>query len=89
MNGNRPNATIFVADFDLAKTANQFLATQIVFSAARLRGIYSLLTVISVAFFVVQFAWFGWWDNILNFIPTLFRREQTWAFPIQQPKLSL
>ena len=50
------------------------LVLLIVFSTARLRGIYSIVTVISVAFFVVLFAWLGWWDNILNFIPTLSAR---------------
>lgn len=50
------------------------LVLLIVFSTARLRGIYSIVTIISVAFFVVLFAWFGWWDNILNFIPTLSAR---------------
>lgn len=38
------------------------------------RGIYSVVTVLTVAFFVVLFAWFGWWDNILRFIPHLAAR---------------
>jgi hypothetical protein len=43
----------------------------IVFTNARLRGIYSVMTLLSVAFIAVLFAWFGWWDDILSFIPQL------------------
>jgi hypothetical protein len=43
----------------------------IVFTNARLRGIYSVLTLLTVAFVAVVFAWFGWWDDILSFIPQL------------------
>ena len=54
-----------------------FIATLIlliVFTNAKLRGIYSVVTLISVAFFVVLFAWLGWWDAILNFVPHLSAR---------------
>jgi hypothetical protein len=43
----------------------------IVFTNAKLRGIYSVLTLISAAFVVVLFAWLGWWDSILSIIPQL------------------
>ena len=50
------------------------LVLLIVFTTTRLRGIYSIVTVVTVAFFVVLFAWFGWWDDIMSFIPTLSAR---------------
>jgi len=43
----------------------------IVFTNARLRGVYSVLTLVTVAFITVLFAWLGWWDAILNAIPSL------------------
>jgi hypothetical protein len=46
----------------------------VVFTNTKLRGIYSAVTVITAAFFVVLFAWFGWWDSILTFIPQLAAR---------------
>jgi hypothetical protein len=46
----------------------------IVFTNSKLRGIYSVVTVITTAFFVVLFAWLGWWDSILRFIPHLSAR---------------
>jgi len=50
------------------------LVLLVVFTTAKLRGIYSVVTLITVAFFVVLFAWLGWWDNILRFIPQLSAR---------------
>jgi hypothetical protein len=50
------------------------LVLLVVFTTTKLRGIYSVLTVVSVAFFGVLFAWLGWWDNILRFIPHLSAR---------------
>lgn len=50
------------------------LVLLVVLTNTRLRGIYSVVTVVTVAFFVVLFAWFGWWDNILSFIPHLSAR---------------
>lgn len=50
------------------------LVLLVIFTTTKLRGIYSVVTVISVAFFVVLFAWFGWWDNILRTIPQLSAR---------------
>ncbi len=50
------------------------LVLLIIFTTTKLRGIYSVVTVITVAFFVVLFAWLGWWDGILHFIPQLSAR---------------
>ena len=50
------------------------LVLLVVFTTTKLRGIYSVVTVISIAFFVVLFAWLGWWDNILSFVPHLSAR---------------
>ena len=50
------------------------LVLLIVFTTTKLRGIYSAITVVTAAFFVVLFAWFGWWDDILRFIPHLSAR---------------
>jgi hypothetical protein len=50
------------------------LALLIIFTNAKLRGIYSVLTLVAVAFFVVLFAWLGWWDDIFEFIPNLSAR---------------
>jgi hypothetical protein len=46
----------------------------VIFTNTTLRGIYSIVTVVSGAFVVVLFAWLGWWDSILNFIPQLTAR---------------
>lgn len=43
----------------------------IVFTNLKLRGIYSVVLGLTIAFFSVLFAWFGWWDDILAFIPHL------------------
>jgi hypothetical protein len=50
------------------------LVALVVFTNTRLRGIYSVVTVVAVAFAVVLFAWLGWWDSILSFIPRLSAR---------------
>ena len=54
-----------------------FIATLVllvIFTNAKLRGVYSVVTLITAAFFVVLFAWLGWWDSILHFIPQLSAR---------------
>ncbi len=51
-----------------------FIATLmllLVFTNAKLRGIYSILVLAVIAFVVVLFAWLGWWDAIFDFIPQL------------------
>jgi len=50
------------------------LVLLVVFTTTKLRGIYSVVTVVTVAFFIVLFAWFEWWDNILRFIPHISAR---------------
>lgn len=50
------------------------LVSLVIFTNAKLRGIYSIVAVVSVAFFVVLFAWFGLWDAILRFVPQLSAR---------------
>src|SRR5665647_2974506 len=50
------------------------LVLLVVLTNTRLRGIYSVVTVVTVAFFVVFFAWLGRWDNILRFISHLSAR---------------
>jgi hypothetical protein len=49
----------------------------IIFTNVRLRGIYSIVLLISVAFIVVLFAWFDWWENIIRMIPYLSVRMNT------------
>ena len=54
-----------------------FIATivlLVIFTNAKLRGIYSVVTIVSVAFLAVLFAWLGWWDNILAVLPNLSAR---------------
>jgi hypothetical protein len=43
----------------------------LIFTNAKLRGIASYLTLAVIAFFVVLFAWLGWWDAIFEFVPQL------------------
>lgn len=43
----------------------------IIFTNAKLRGVYSMLTIATVAFLVVLLAWLGWWDAIWSFVPQL------------------
>ena len=50
------------------------LVLLVIFTNSKLRGIYSIVTLVAVAFFVVLFAWLGWWDSILHFIPQLSAR---------------
>src|ERR1700733_13631092 len=43
----------------------------IVFTNVRLRGIYSVVTLLAIAFIGVLLAWFGWGDDIAKLIPYL------------------
>ena len=47
------------------------LALIMMFTNVRLRGIYSVVGLLSVAFVTVLFAWLGWWDRIFSLIPQL------------------
>ena len=49
----------------------------VVFTNVRLRGIYSVATLLALAFITVLFAWFGWWDEIVKLIPYLYVRMDT------------
>lgn len=43
----------------------------ITFTNLTVRGIYSVTLLLGIAFLVVLFAWIGWWDDILEFVPLL------------------
>ena len=43
----------------------------IVFTNVQLRGINSVVALLTVAFIAVLLAWLGWWDNIVELIPYL------------------
>ncbi|HXW21457.1 MAG TPA: hypothetical protein VEK14_00950 [Rhodomicrobium sp.] len=47
------------------------LALIMMFTNVRLRGIYSLVGLLVIAFVTVLFAWLGWWDRIFYLIPQL------------------
>ena len=43
----------------------------IIFTNVRLRGINSVVVLLSIAFVSVTLAWFGWWDDIVKLLPYL------------------
>ena len=47
------------------------IALLVIFTNSKLRGIYSVVTRVTIAFFAVLFAWLDWWDEILSVIPNL------------------
>lgn len=49
----------------------------IFFTNVRLRGINSVVALLSVAFLAVSLAWVGWWDDIANLIPYLWVHMNT------------
>lgn len=55
----------------LGLTYLAILLLLIVFTNVRLRGINSVVALLSVAFLTVLLAWFGWWDDIFGLIPHL------------------
>jgi len=55
----------------LGLTYLSILLLLIVFTNVRLRGINSVVTLLTVAFIAVVLAWFGWWDDIAKLIPYL------------------
>ncbi|HXF55573.1 MAG TPA: hypothetical protein VNK52_15780 [Hyphomicrobiaceae bacterium] len=58
-------------DSALGLSFTAVLLAVIVFTNFRLRGLISLAVVLALAFFAVLFAWLGWWDDILEFLPHL------------------
>ena len=50
------------------------LLVLMVLTHARLRGVYSVLTLVTVALIGVLFAWLGWWDDIFEVLPTISAR---------------
>ena len=42
-----------------------------IFTNVKLRGIYSVVFLLAVAFVTVLFGWLGWWDRIFSLIPQL------------------
>ena len=55
----------------LGLTYLAILLLLIVFTNVRLRGINSVVALLSVGFIAVLLAWFGWWDDIAMLIPYL------------------
>lgn len=55
----------------LGLTYLAILLLLIVFTNVRLRGIHSVVALLSVAFVAVLLAWFGWWDDIARLVPYL------------------
>ena len=55
----------------LGLTYLAILLLLIVFTNVRLRGIQSVVALLSVAFVAVLLAWFGWWDDIAKLVPYL------------------
>jgi hypothetical protein len=55
----------------LGLTYLSILLLLIVFTNVRLRGINSVVALLTVAFITVLLAWFGWWDDIAKLIPYL------------------
>ena len=55
----------------LGLTFVSILLLLIVFTNVRLRGIYSVVVLLTLAFIAVLLAWFGWWDDIARLIPYL------------------
>jgi hypothetical protein len=55
----------------LGLTYLSVLLLLIVFTNVRLRGINSVVALLTLAFISVVLAWFGWWDDIAKLIPYL------------------
>ncbi len=62
--GERPSSALGLSYLAL-------LLLLIVFTNVRLRGINSVVALLSTAFIAVVLAWFGWWDDIARLIPYL------------------
>jgi hypothetical protein len=62
--GGQPSSALGLAYLSI-------LLLLIVFTNVRLRGIHSVVALLTVAFIAVLLAWFGWWDDIAKLIPYL------------------
>jgi hypothetical protein len=62
--GSQPSSALGLSYLSL-------LLLLIVFTNVRLRGINSVVALLTVAFVAVLLAWFGWWDDIARLIPYL------------------
>jgi hypothetical protein len=61
----------------LGLTYVSILLLLIVFTNFRMRGVNSVVALISVAFVAVLLAWFGWWDEVAKLIPYLWVHMNT------------
>jgi hypothetical protein len=68
--GVRPSSAVGLSYVSL-------LLLLIVFTNVRLRGINSVVALLSVGFTSVSLAWFGWWDDIARMIPYLWVHMNT------------
>lgn len=68
--GARPSSAIGL-------TYLAILLLLIVFTNVRLRGMNSVVALLTVAFVVVLLAWLGWWDDIARIIPYLWVHMNT------------
>ncbi len=55
----------------LGLTFVMVLTLIMIFTNVKLRGIYSVVFLLAVAFVTVLFGWLGWWDRIFSLIPQL------------------
>jgi hypothetical protein len=55
----------------LGLTFVSILLLLIIFTSVRLRGINSVVVLLTAGFISVTLAWFGWWDDIAKLIPYL------------------
>lgn len=70
-----PNAVLYVHPSNnpgLLFIAGMILL--VIFTNTRLRGIYSIVTLVSIGFVAVLMAWLGWWDAVFQIVPTLSAR---------------
>jgi hypothetical protein len=68
--GARPSSAIGL-------TYLAILLLLIIFTNVRLRGINSIVALLTVAFITVLLAWLGWWDDIALMIPYLWVHMNT------------
>jgi hypothetical protein len=68
--GARPSSAVGLTYVSL-------LLLLIVFTNVKLRGINSVVALLTIAFIAVLLAWFGWWDDIARLIPYLWVHMNT------------